>query len=217
MAQTAQEYPITFPYGAITPPYSEDRPHKGNDRKMPTGTPVVIGDTVVGLAGNTGLSSGSHLHTQAGTDQATSKTVNPTPYEFKPGVVINLRTTDTGEWGRFVTIRTESGMNITYAHLSKVNVTLGQVIKGDDMDCKPDAKTVTEYFVRWVGRTPTVAELADYTSKDWRYLADKLLKNEENEKKAVQLQFDKYKAENPPLSGYVPYTGAKLFVEKKPM
>lgn len=198
---TAKDYPVTFPYGATTAPYSLEHPHKGNDRKMPSGTPVVVGDTIISLSGNTGLSSAPHLHTQAGKDQATQTTVNPDPYEFQPGVVINLGTGP--QWGNFVTIRTESGMCITYAHLSKISVDLGQVIKGAGMDCKPDAKTVTQYFLAWEQRKPTAAEIKDYTSKSWRYLADSLLKDTENEKKAIQLQFDKYKAENPPISAMV--------------
>ncbi len=189
---TAKDYDVTLPYGSTKPPYSAAHPHKGNDRKMPEGTPVVIGNTTIALSGNTGLSSGPHLHTQAGKDQGTQSTVKPDPYEFQPGVVVNLRTTDEAQWGRFVTIRTSSGISITYAHLSKVNVKLGQVI-GADMDCKPDAKTVSEYFVAWEGRLPTKAELAGYTSKSWRYLTDQLLKDGDAEKKAVQLQFETYK------------------------
>lgn len=139
MAQTARNYPVTFPYGATDAPYSPEHPHKGNDRKMNIGVPIVIGSTTVGYSGNTGLSGGPHLHTQAGTDEGCQDTVNPTKYEFLPGTVTAVRTTDPyvpgqkgGEWGKFVTIKTTQGIYVTYAHLSQVNVKVGQVIKGED-------------------------------------------------------------------------------------
>jgi len=132
---TAQDYKITFPYNATTAPYSVVRPHKGNDRKMPVGVPIVINSVVVAYSGQTGSYNGvpnqPHLHTQAGTDQACQNTVDPTPYEFKPGTVVALRTTNENQWGKYITIKTLSGMYITYAHLSQINVTVGQVIGGD--------------------------------------------------------------------------------------
>ena len=122
---SAQNYPITFRYGATTPPYSKAKPHRGNDRACPVGTPVVISGVTIGLTGKTGFATGPHLHTQAGTDKACQKTFNPAPLEFQPGVVVNAGTGRT--WGKFVTIQVGSKF-ITYCHLSKISVNIGRVL-----------------------------------------------------------------------------------------
>lgn len=129
---TASDYKITNPYN---PPI-----HNGVDRAMPIGVPIVINSVVVAYSGNTGKSTGPHVHSQAGTDAACQNVVDPRPYEFKPGTVTAIRTTDPykpgqkgGEWGRYITIKTLSGKYITYAHLSQVNVKVGQVIEEDDV------------------------------------------------------------------------------------
>lgn len=44
--------------------------------------------------------------------------------------------------------------------------------KGEIM---PTEKDVRDYFKAWERRNPTAKELKDYTSKGWRYLADKIL------------------------------------------
>lgn len=137
--KTAKDYRVTFPYGATRPPYSPSHPHKGNDRAMPTGVPIVIGDTTIGLSGASGKVTGPHLHTQAGKDFHTQRTVKPDRLEFKPGVVANRRTDNEGEWGRFVTIQVGKEY-ITYAHLDKVNVKVGDRIK-EDMYKGESAKT----------------------------------------------------------------------------
>lgn len=134
---TAQDYQITFPYGAISAPYSPAQPHRGDDRKMPVGVPVVVGGVTIGLSGRSGSFNGipnePHLHTQAGTDFACQQTIDPKPYEFKVGTVVAIRTVDEKQWGKYVTIQTESGMYITYAHLSEVKVKVGQIIKEVNM------------------------------------------------------------------------------------
>lgn len=150
MTQTAQDYLITTKYGYTGPPYSSQHPHPGNDRKMEIGVPVLICKTVIGYSGNTGSFNGiiyqPHLHTQAGSDQACQKTVDPTPYEFKPGTVV---ATGTGpQWGKFVTIRTQSGTYITYAHLSQITVTVGQIIEGESM--ATDKLTREEVQSNWL-------------------------------------------------------------------
>lgn len=124
---TAKDYAVKHPYGATYSPWSKTSPHRGNDRPCPSGTVVSIAGINCGLTGNTGESSAPHLHTQEGTDPAVQNTVKPTN-EFKPGTVTSVRTTDSGAWGKYFTIKVGSRY-VTYAHLSKVNVKLGDVIK----------------------------------------------------------------------------------------
>lgn len=62
MAKDITKYPITFPYNATSWPYNRLRPHKGEDRGAPVGTPVIINGKQIGTVGNTGFSFGAHLH-----------------------------------------------------------------------------------------------------------------------------------------------------------
>lgn len=132
---TAKDYPVTFGYGAKTTINGVPYTHRGEDRRMPTGTEIWVGDTKIGTSGNTGKSTGPHLHLQVGTDENSQLTINPSPYWFKPGTVTRIRTANTGDWGKFVTIKT-GDKYATYAHLDTVNVSVGQVIKEADMPDK---------------------------------------------------------------------------------
>jgi hypothetical protein len=167
---TLKDYPITFPYGATSAPYSATRPHRGNDRAAPLGTPIVIGDTTIGLVGSTGLSSGSHCHTQAGTDKACQDTFNPSPLEFKGGTVVN--TGFGSEWGKFVTIQVGKEF-ITYAHMSEIGVQINQVIKENAMT---QAEVAQDYAK--VGRTATAADKVLHSTKGThKSLHDGLMKD----------------------------------------
>lgn len=139
--RAAHDYAVAHPYGAIYSPWSVRYPHRGNDRSTPSGTPVVIAGVTIGLTGDSGKVTGPHLHTQAGTDSSVQQTVDPTPHEFKPGLVTAIRPVDAGEWGKFVTIKTGSHY-VTYAHLSEVYVEPGQVIQGEAIMNEDDAALV---------------------------------------------------------------------------
>lgn len=180
--KTLKDYPISFPYGSTKPPYSKRSPHRGNDRACPVGTPVVIEGVTIGLTGNTGLSTGPHCHDQAGTDPAVQKTVNPRPYEFKAGTVTNTRNTDTGDWGKFVTIKVGSHY-ITYAHLSSVKVKVGQVIKGEDM---PTDKNIRDFYKKYFDKEPTANQLAKYKKAGWRAFMRDLMDAKQAELKKCQ-------------------------------
>lgn len=152
--KSAKDYPINNPYN---PPR-----HNGVDRAMPIGTPVVIGTRTIGLSGNTGVSTGPHCHTQAGTDSAVQNVVNPAPYEFKGGKVVGIRFTDSGEWGKYVKLKVGTKY-IVYAHLSKVSVALGDIIKeGEEMLSKDQ---LVDLWVMFKGRGPSDAEKAKYVGK----------------------------------------------------
>lgn len=127
MAKTADKYPITFGYGAKTTIGGKVYVHRGEDRRCPVGTPIKIGSKVIGKTGNTGLSTGPHLHLQVGTDPAAQKTIKPTQYWFKPGRVVGIRKTNTGQWGKFVKLKV-GAKYVVYAHLSEVNVKSGELI-----------------------------------------------------------------------------------------
>lgn len=125
----ASDYGVSFGYGAQDGVYygpngSVGKYHRGNDRPTPIGTPIVISGTTIGWTGNTGLVSGPHLHTQA-MYPGTNTDLNPTPYEFRPGAVVEAGWHN--QFGNFVKIRVNS-IDLIYAHQSKINVAVGQQV-----------------------------------------------------------------------------------------
>lgn len=151
---TAQDYKVTFGYGAYgSAGYTQAKPHRGNDRACPIGTTVIIAGTQIGLTGATGLVTGPHLHTQAGTDLACQNTFNPTPLEFKPGTVVNTGVGN--QWGNFVTVQVGS-QYITYCHLSRITCSKGQVLSqpqgGNNVADKTDLGTARILAENILGR-----------------------------------------------------------------
>jgi len=119
------DYPINFPYGATTAPYSPAHPHRGDDRACPVGTPIVIEGVTIGLTGMTGWATGPHCHIQEWHNINTN--VRKPQNAFRAGTVV--KTGVHNQFGNFIDIKTSDGWVDTYAHLSKINVTVGQVIK----------------------------------------------------------------------------------------
>lgn len=132
MAQKITDYPMTFPYGATSAPYTPNHPHKGQDYGL-TLQPVLVGNTVIGTSGNTGSYLGQsypyHLHVQAGTDQWAQNTVSPVQYVGQPGTVV--KTGWASEWGNYVCVQVNN-IYVFYCHLSAINVTVGTVLHAED-------------------------------------------------------------------------------------
>lgn len=154
---TAKNYPVNFPYGATSAPYSRLHPHRGDDRACPSGTPIVIGSTTIGLTGATGKVIGAHLHIQEwkGDYANTRKPQNA----FKTGVVTNIDPNGTqgdGSFGKFITIRSVDGWSDSYCHLSEINVKVGQVLKSapkeDNVAVKLDLSTAKYLAYTILGR-----------------------------------------------------------------
>ena len=162
---SAADYPITFGYRATDGYYYGPngivgKYHRGNDRPCPMGTPIVIGSTTIGHTGASGLASGPHLHTQvctAGSSYADD--FSPAPYEFKYGTVIKAGWHN--QFGNHIVIRV-GGVDITYAHLSQINVSAGQILsapQGSNINMFNTREEVTEAYVQLRGVPGTQAEM----------------------------------------------------------
>lgn len=64
----------------------------------------------------------------------------------------------------------------------------------EDNTLMPTSVEIKNYFKRWEGRLPTVAESKSYGTKKWNYLADKLLSSKEATIKAKDKVIAKQKA-----------------------
>lgn len=128
MAQ-AKDYPVTFAYGAKDGYYYGANGiigayHRGDDRAMPSDTPVIVNGAQIGLSGSTGASSGPHLHLgkwNGGVD------VNPQGRGFD---LANASVHSTGYDsvnGYYVRIAAE-GYLWVYLHLNRIDVKQGQTL-----------------------------------------------------------------------------------------
>ena len=124
MAQAA-DYPVSFPFGATSHPYTAASPHKGEDRACPTGTPVLVNGVAIGLVGNSGLSFGSHLHIGKFTQNGTLMPPNGQGFHFGTARVLTVSADATN--GNYVRLLAD-GYCYVYLHLSKTLVTVGQTL-----------------------------------------------------------------------------------------
>lgn len=125
-------YKVSLAYGSKEPPYGTSALpyHRGEDYPTPKGTPLTIG-RVIGLTGDSGFTSGPHLHIQEwkGSVYTTRKPQNA----FKGGTVVAASNNTNQQWGRHITVLGKDGWNTTYAHLDKTSVKIGQTIKEEAM------------------------------------------------------------------------------------
>lgn len=122
------DYPVTFAYKAQDGKYygpngSVGLYHRGEDRACPTGSPIIVQGVTVGLVGATGLASGPHLHFQC---MRGSSDTSPVPYRWAKGKVTTAGWHS--QFGNQVRITHADGTVMIYAHLSKINVSVGQIL-----------------------------------------------------------------------------------------
>lgn len=128
------QYSVTFPYGATTKPYSPSNPHTGDDRAAPKNTPIDVGDTIIGLVGTTGKSTGYHLHIQ----KWKGGYQNPNGQGVGNTIAFPARVTEVGyrdDIGYFVRLVDANGVRWSYFHMIKDSqrVRVGQIInKGEE-------------------------------------------------------------------------------------
>lgn len=170
---TAQDYPITFPYGATddfyyyTPTAQKPKTanwvyyyHRGDDREMEVGTEVRVNGVLIGLSGS--MYGGPHLHIG---HFVGGKDVNPNGQGFSitGGIVTECKEDATN--GKYVRVADADGSSWVYLHLS-VNdiISPGTKLEGDDM---PNEGDVDNAYLQANGRKATDEEKRIYTSKPW--------------------------------------------------
>lgn len=123
-------YPVSFPYGATSPPYSPSHPHSGDDRAAPKGTPIIVSGVEIGVVGSSGKATGTHLHIQKA---VSNQYVNP----GGGGLNITGTVSEVGyntEIGNYVRIMDNGGVRWSYFHMDRpATVTIGQLIGGNDV------------------------------------------------------------------------------------
>lgn len=179
---TAQDYPVTLSFGATPYPYTATKKHEGTDYGCPVGTPVVVSGVTIGLSGNTGTTTGPHLHValyregQHGGgiyNSVTNRTYfNPTDAFSITGTVVFAG--DNGSAGKEVTIRGDNGNFYRYLHLSEIKVTKGQVIGMTD-------KAIKYAFKAMVDREPTAGDYEYWRVRTPEQLNETLYNSKEND------------------------------------
>lgn len=143
MAKTAKDYPITTKFGCLKNyPLNHNmcsRPgyglHRGVDRAMKSNTPLRVtsklhpkpNGKLLGKTGNTGMSSGPHLHIGKFIN---GQPVNPSTYGFNfPKGATVYSTGESSVNGKYIKLRDNAtGYIWFYCHLSRIDVKMGQTI-----------------------------------------------------------------------------------------
>ena len=178
--KTAQDYPVTFPYGATSSPYTKSNPHLGEDRSMPLNTPIVVNGVTIGLAGTTGKSTGVHLHIQK---VSKGYVVSPRGGGFNLPKPATVYATGYGKnIGNYVRIRDAKGVEWSYFHMNKVNARKGQVVEENDMYKGRSAKDWYNRLSAQVKETKKAVRIAETRLKEINKL--KKQTNSEDSKEA---------------------------------
>ncbi len=148
---TAQDYPVTTPYGQVAGYPLNGGFHRGIDYGCPVGTPVVVNGVTIGLSGNTGATTGPHLHVGRWVDVQPSDPGVKGGFTFKSAVVAQVGHDAVD--GNFVRVQAD-GASWVYLHLSKQLVTVGQELKGDDMSDIADHDFVADACVLGMNLQP---------------------------------------------------------------
>lgn len=161
------QYPVSYPYGAITAPYSPAHPHRGDDRAAPLGTPIIIRGVTIGLVGSTGMSTGPHCHIQK---RINNQIVNPQGGGLNIIGVVE-QAGENSEAGKYVRIRETSTGNLwSYFHLSKILVKVGDKIQqGATMQLTSEA---IDMAFKMAGQNSQASDYTYYANK-----AEELIRN----------------------------------------
>lgn len=125
---SAQDYPITTPYGQVAGYPLNNGFHNGIDYGCPTGTPVVVNGVTIGLSGATGYATGPHLHVGRWVGGTVTNPVGG--FQFNSAIVTQVASDATN--GNYVRIQAD-GASWVYLHLSKQLVSVGQVLQGGNV------------------------------------------------------------------------------------
>jgi hypothetical protein len=208
--QELSAYPISFPYGVTTAPYTVSHPHRGDDRAAPLNTPIIIKGVTIGFVGMTGFATGYHCHNQEW--QGSKTNVRKPQNAFKGGTVIEVDAvgnTGDGSFGKYVTLRNDDGWNTSYCHMNSVNATVGQIIKQEEgvvVDMPITPTQVDKVIKMGLHRPATDAELnnPDKQTNPGLLIDQVWASGGEQEYNASQ---------TPPPTGFKPYAGPALYEE----
>lgn len=170
---TANQYPITQGYG-YDPSYPLNGGfHQGIDYGCPAGTPVVVNGVTIGLSGNTGYTTGAHLHLGKWLNGVVQNPGNG-GFNFNSAVVTEVHYTNDNQNGKYVRVQAD-GYSWIYLHLDSINVSVGQHLQGDSMDYE-DVK-----YVRYASlhRLPSDAEVRGDIGQKPEVAAQHYIKSEE--------------------------------------
>lgn len=154
---SAQDFPVTTPYGQVAGYPLHNGFHQGVDYGCPVGTPVVVNGVVIGLSGNTGYTFGPHLHVGKWLGGGV---LDPTGagFSFKSAVVTEIN--EDADNGKYVRVQGD-GFSWVYLHLSDNSlVKAGTKLEGG-AEVQLTAGQVDKLIKMSLNREPTAQELSD--------------------------------------------------------